>query len=443
MTASTGSLQRLYGVLDILVDPRVGIIRQVEEVPRDSGEPDFFHFWAVASNVEWFTQQRNFEKGGGAAVDRGSALAKAVGEAIERYCSAIYDAEDFPVVSYHDAQFRCVEPEEFAINSDEQYRSPGFPYLPFNEHTPVRWAPALDAESGEIVHVPAALVYVPYYFLPGSGETPIAQPISTGLACHCSCAEAAISAICEVIERDCFTITWQANLSWPRILPLTLTPFLQDIMQRFERSGYDVTLLNITMDTGVPTLLAVLRGYLPGTAPLVTAAATSLNPSDAARKALEELDHTRSYCQRLRNELPRLVPEADYGNVVTQRDHLNFWSDPSHQSMADFLSTSRETQDFHSIPNLSLGEPLLDLNTLVKRVKNVGHRVLLCDLTTPDVQELGLAVVRALIPGFHPLVVGHLFRALGGKRLWKIPQKLGHLGIKQEDGDNPIPHPYP
>jgi ribosomal protein S12 methylthiotransferase accessory factor len=59
------------------------------------------------------------------------------------------------------------------------------------------------------------------------------------------------------------------------------------------------------------------------------------------------------------------------------------------------------------------------------------------------VEDLGLKVVRAVIPGYHPLVMGHRLRALGGKRLWTIPQKLGFKGITTEIGDNPYAHPYP
>jgi len=73
----------------------------------------------------------------------------------------------------------------------------------------------------------------------------------------------------------------------------------------------------------------------------------------------------------------------------------------------------------------------------------VGHRVLLADVTSEDVGDLGLRVVRALIPGFHPLILGHKIRALGGRRLWEVPQKLGYPGVTRAKGDNPAPHPYP
>ena len=81
---------------------------------------------------------------------------------------------------------------------------------------------------------------------------------------------------------------------------------------------------------------------------------------------------------------------------------------------------------------------LADATAVSTRIAATGHRPLLCELTTPDVAELGLAVVRAVVPGYHPLVSGHRYRALGGRRLREVPRRLGYRA-----GDNPLPHPYP
>jgi ribosomal protein S12 methylthiotransferase accessory factor len=66
-----------------------------------------------------------------------------------------------------------------------------------------------------------------------------------------------------------------------------------------------------------------------------------------------------------------------------------------------------------------------------------------CDLTTPDIALLGLAVARVVVPGMNPLFMGHANRALGGKRLYTVPQLLGHPGLNPGDADNPYPHPFP
>jgi ribosomal protein S12 methylthiotransferase accessory factor len=93
--------------------------------------------------------------------------------------------------------------------------------------------------------------------------------------------------------------------------------------------------------------------------------------------------------------------------------------------------------------DLSTGDPGTDLRLLCERVRAVDHQVLLADLTTEDVRPLGLTVVRAVIPGFHPLCMGHTIRPLGGKRLWEVPRRLGYGGVTRDQGDNPTPQPNP
>ena len=223
----------------------------------------------------------------------------------------------------------------------------------------------------------------------------------------------------------------------------TLSSANQDLVQRFTKAGHAITLLNITMDLGVPTVLALARGAAPEAPGLVAAAAASLDPEQAVRKSLEELEHTRAYCQKIKNEQPCLAADPNHGNVVDQESHLNFWCDSTNLPHAAFLFASPERQAFADLANLATGDPGRDLAVLVERVRAVHHQVLLCDLTTPDVGELGLAVVRALIPGFHPLQIGHHLRSLGSRRLWEVPRQLGYAGISPASGDNPYPHPYP
>jgi ribosomal protein S12 methylthiotransferase accessory factor len=443
MRVAQDGLRRLIDVLDLIVDEHVGIIGHLDFVPRQSGDPDFFQFGARACNTGAFSRERNFYNTGGASSDREQAAAKAIGEAVERYCGALFDVEEFPLSSFEAASFPCVLPQEFALYSPEQYEQPGFPWVPFDESTPVRWAPAIAPSTGETVYVPAAMVFVPYFYYQGTGDSPIVQPISTGLSCHLSPAEAAVHAVCEVIERDAVTITWQARLSHPQVRVETLSEENQDLVRRFERTGDSVTLLDITLDAGVPICLAVLCGGLPERAALVVAGAADVDSERAVRKSLEELEHTRRYSQRMKSYWPRLVPEADYSNVKDQSSHLNFWCDPANVRHADFLVASQHRVNFGDLCCPATGNPLRDLRMLAEKVRATGHRILLVDLTTPDVSELGLAVVRAIIPGYHPLYMGYRTRATGGRRLWETPQKLGYLGISRKTGDNPFPHPYP
>jgi len=437
------SFHRLANIADALVDEHVGIVKYVKEFRRESGMPDFFCYYAKACNTLAFTKNKNFSNTGGASVYRELAVAKAIGEAVERYCSAIYDREELPLTSYHDASFPCVPPEDFALYSVEQYRRPDFPYVPFTHSTPARWTPAKDLSNNETCFLPAAMVYMPYWYDERNGEPPIAQPISSGLACHCSFEEAAISGICEVIERDAFMITWQAALARPFIALDTLSPANQDLVSRFERTGNSIYLFHLAMDHDVPAVLAVARCHAEDGPALCFAASADLDPEDAVRKSLEELAHTRRLAQSLKSSEPSIVVEADFEAVSHQDAHLRFYGDQAHSPFANFLFASEKHVAFQDIPSPFKGEPNIDLHILIDQIRSVNHQVLLADLTTSDVGDLGLSVVRAVIPGFHPLQMGYATRALGGKRLWEVPQRLGYPGVTSEGGDNPAPHPYP
>jgi len=442
MKRSVPGLRRLADAIEDVVDPSVGIVHLLEEVRREPGSPAFFHYAGQACNTEAFSCQRNFSTTGGAASDPERAMAKAIGEAVERYCAALYHMEDLPLVASESALFPHVAPEEFALYSKEQYVQSGFPWVPFTAATPVRWTSAVDLTTGQDCYVPAAMVFVPYAFYRGSGDSPITQPISTGLACHCSPSEAALSGVCEVIERDAFTITWQAKLGMPQIRVETLSDAGYDLVQRFECTGSSVVLLNITMEHRIPTILSILRSSSPEEPALVFAAAAALDPERAVCNALEELAHTRRYSKQIKSLMQRLVPEADFTNVVDQLDHLNMYCDHANLQLADFIFASPQRIDFNMVDNFSTGDSEKDLETVISRVQSVGHRILVSDLTTPDVRDVGLTVVRALIPGFHPLFMGHRIRALGGSRLSEVPQKLCHPRLPPS-GDNPAPHPYP
>lgn len=252
-----------------------------------------------------------------------------------------------------------------------------------------------------------------------------------------------MSAIAEVIERDAFTITWQARLGMPHVRLDSLSFENRDLVDRFERTGHSAHVFNLTLDHGIPTILSVLQSQAPESPAMVFAAAAALNPEDAVRSSLEELAHTRRLAVSLMSTRFPLVPTPDHESIQDQSHHVHLYCNQESAPLARFIFSSERWIDFEEIPNFSTGDPKQDLTICLHRVESIQHRVLLADLTTPEIKDLGLSVVRAVIPGFHPLFMGHVLRALGGRRLWEVPQTLGYEGITRENGDNPFAHPYP
>jgi ribosomal protein S12 methylthiotransferase accessory factor len=448
MSAGFRADTHLLDVADALIDPRYGIIESVVEVPRHAGGPNFFTFHAQACDTTAFAGQRNFGSTAGSSSKRERALAKALGEAIERYCSAIYDPDEFIMSSYRDAPHGAIHPSTLALYSEEQYANPQFPFARFSTDLPVRWTTSIDLTDEQVVFVPASMVNVPYYF--GPGEAPILQPISSGLACHTTYEKAAINGICEVVERDSFTLAWMQCFSPPSIDLNSLDGECLDIVGRFERTGREIALLDITRDTRIPTVLAIQlsdHAEVPG---FVVAAATAPRAAIAVRKSLEELALTSHYMQGLHtsNLLGGARPPQ---NVVTQDDHLRFWCYHENKALATFLFNRLGTTRCVSLSDkndITSDNDAAILKELVSRITNRGYRVLISDVTTEEMIRLHLFVVRAIIPGFHPLFIGHDFRALGGTRLrsapeWGSPDGAFALSDKRVCRLNPAPHPYP
>jgi ribosomal protein S12 methylthiotransferase accessory factor len=428
-----------------LVDSKVGIIREVQELPIDEDDPDFFHFLSRSCNTDRFTSLRNFGNNGGVSTNRYAALAKAIGEGIERYCSAVFNYDDLEIAPFAELEQRAVRPGTFALYRAEQYSAANLPWREFREDVAAAWTEGLSLHTGEPVLLPAAMVFVPYHYQRSRGDVPIAQPISTGLAAGCSFTEAALGGLCECIERDAFTITWQAHLSRPRIDPSAVPAACRQILERYEEVNLDVKIMDMTSDLGVPTLLTIAVGRSPSSPAIAVAAATDPDPATALTKSLEELAHTRKFAKQLMDYTPEIPPDVAGGHpaVQDQKDHLRFYCTQRAREWVEFTWASEEVRPFDSIKAIEGGTAKELLRRIVSRVAGADLEAIACDLTTPDIRALGVSVVRVVVPGLHPLFMGYQNRALGGTRLYTVPQRLGCPRLDWLQPDNPYPHPFP
>jgi ribosomal protein S12 methylthiotransferase accessory factor len=420
-----------------LIDPMTGIISGVWEQPRFAGYADLFQFAAMTCDTGAFGGPDNFRHVGGASLDRRSAWIKAVGEGVERYCSAIYDPKDFVLASSNSVPFETVDPALFAMYPTQAFEDSHFPFDAFDENSLVRWCEAQTFE-GKRLHVPAAAVFVPWYYDMACGEAPIFQPISTGLACHSSQARSWLGGLMEVVERDAFTILWQTQSALQEINLVGLPEDSTEIIRRIEATGARVRLGMVQTDHGIPVCIATQQiesGDMPA---LSLAASASPDPAEAVRKALEELVHTFRWMARLMQANPEFDPGDDNKNVIDQESHLLYWCGKDRRHQADFLWQGHQIT-FDDIPK---PEPATSEETLanaVKRVEETGYQPLFVDLTTPDVAEFGFHVSRTLVPGYNPLFMGHDFRTRTNPRLLERQHFLG-----QTDGaSNMLPHPFP
>jgi ribosomal protein S12 methylthiotransferase accessory factor len=414
------------------VSRRTGIVADVTFHELAADDPAFYWATSHPANVVPIGGSAARNEGNAASVDRDRAVLKAVGESVERYCSALYDERELQFATYEELDGDAVPPERFALFSDRQYAEPGFRFAPFTRTTPVRWARGQSLVHDRPTWVPAQLVYVPYTRDPR--EPPLRDLISTGLAAGRTFAAAAYRGTAELIERDAFMIVWQNRLPRPRIdLESVGDPFVERLLRAFRGVPVQLHAVLLTLDIDVPVVLIVMTS---ASTPLTTIGiGVDLSPRRALALALEEAGLGFVAVRWLAASTPDYRPEPGHRECVDLRRHaLAHALDPTLRSSIEFLTCPGETLSLSELPDRSSEDPDENLRLVTSELAGHGFDVVAVDLTTPDVDEAGYKVVRSVVPGLQPLDDDHTCRHLGGTRLYSH-QVRSEL--------NPDPHPFP
>lgn len=412
----------------------VGIVTEVDELLAAPDDSRLTHVFAVGAEGD-----ERFEAGGtGYAASPTTARSAALGEAIERYAAA-RPPDSLPLASADELD-AAVEPERFALFAPEQYGSAGFPFVPFTKQTAVRWVTGWSLADGRSVLLPAQLVYLVWDEL-ADGEAAIAHATSSGLACGTSTAEAALAGLLELVERDAFMLVWRNALSLP-LLDASAAPELVAWERRYldpARLRHDV--VDLSDIHRVPAAIAVVHD-VGGS--LGVGAAANPEPAVAYRKALAEAYASHGAARRIRDAGAAGGFRDDFADVVTFADHIRVYADPDNAPRAAFLTASpvrRALTTVAPLPGSTVDEQLA---SLVGRLLQAGIEPYMVDVTTPDVAELGLHVVRTIAPELCMLDVRQDACFLGGSRLRAAPVELGlrtrELPLSEL---NHSPHPFP
>jgi len=403
-------------------------------------------WWAQSRPADLgpLTGQLTLNDGNATSIDPDRATMKAVGETIERYCSAFYDESDFIFGAFDEISSKAIKPERFALFSPEQYNSPGFPFAPFTRKTPVNWIAGRSLLNDCATAAPATFVYIPYKRAPN--EPRLNDLISTGLACGATYGNVLLKALTEVVERDAYSIVWQNRLPRPHIdLEHADDPIVRGFVRVLDRLNIQYYAALLTLDIPIPVVLIVMTrsDNAPWT---VVASGADLSPTQALILALEEACLALIGMGRAVAAAPTYEPASDYSNVTTLPLHgLAHALDPRLRSSVSFLTEPADIVKLSELPNVATGNPDIDLRTALDQIRPLVTDVVGVDVTTPDVDEVGFKVARVIVPDLQPMDIDHRFRHFGGRRLYDVPHKLG-LVAKPSDAralSRQPPHPFP
>ncbi|MEO8888783.1 MAG: YcaO-like family protein [Jatrophihabitantaceae bacterium] len=397
---------------EALVSADVGVVHRV-----DAGVTQYDHprlaptFAQVCDTGPLFGVAHPARAGGMAEDPRHSRLA-ALGEAVERYSAAAVPA----------SRLRSARPVDLAgapLVEPDWTADPGEPGV-------IRWVRGSRLRpvgSSEPAWIAASRVYLSDADEPGR----VAVPTSTGLACHPDPWRALYSALLEVIERDAVMITWLTRTGGEPLRTSLRWLGDQGNAVRFDRAVEHYELYRLDSPTGVPVVFAVAFGaeQQPGAA---VGAAADLDLGRACRKALVEAHQTMHWASHMMTA--GRTGSAD-GALRDLDDHVAHYLDHQYVRAFDFLRRgTRAALDVELGVLPPAVDPEAGCRALVARAEAAGVDCFAVDVTAPEVRSAGLWVIRAVLPGLYPLLVGD-------------NKRPDHPRLRASAPVNPDPHPFP
>jgi ribosomal protein S12 methylthiotransferase accessory factor len=432
--------EQLQRLLD-LVSPKVGVLRSLSKIVRGVEEPTPpIIYQATLSHFDYRTAPAEERAAAGKGLTEDQAMRAAIGEAIEHYCAAHINNEISRLASWAELGDRGISPPECVLYSETQYARKGFPYHRWNPEDKVTWTPMRELPGGQEIFAPTSLVYL-------SGAAPRPEDMftlstSNGLAAGPSLEFAILNGLYELIERDGFLITWMNKLPAPRVDFASMGGLAESISTHYEKFDTEVRVYNLTTDLPVYVMMGVALDKSGEGPAVLVGLGCHLDPQVAVLKSLLEV------CQVHPGEVRRFKDEPpdkrlkSYEEVRTLNDHSAFLMPLERIDEFAFLFENGRRQLLEDLSNLSQGQLEADLNTCVNSLVAAGCRVAYADLTTSDIVDFGLRVVRTIATGLQPMHFGFGEERLGGHRLLEVPQKLGYAnGLRTERDLNPCPHP--
>jgi ribosomal protein S12 methylthiotransferase accessory factor len=424
------------------VSPLTGVVRLVSETLAAPDEHRLVSIGCeladggptIGTSLESYTGSEHWSREG--------AEAAAIGEALERYSGSYVPTERIVVGSAAELGEDAVDPERFALFSEDQYGRAGFPFKPFRRETPVGWVEGFSLPDGRRAYLPAQLVFMPWERCMGE-EVRIGHATSSGLACAATLEEAILTGLLELVERDAFMLVWHNRLSLP-LLDWSGDDGIVRLDRRyFAPSGLRYAAVDLSAFLDVPTVLGVVHGAPGSLGALGVGAASATRVEVAWRKALAEAFSVRRWVRDRALEEPERLGRP-VAAIQTFDDHTLYYADEQRASRAAFLDGSPERRSTREVAALEGDNVLEQIEAVCGRLDHRGVRAYAVDVTSPDVAAAGLRVVHVIAPELCPLDVVEGARFLGGRRLYDAAFAAGLVPRRLRPSDlNTDPHPFP
>ena len=413
-----------------LIDPVTGIIRRVREVlPHPRAPRSYVSLTAEVSDArrlgEWPADRVSL---GTTFDDPAGARMAAIGEAIERYCGNFIPRQPHP-------DFRegtraqlvrdgldVIAVEDLPQYADWQLAAPEFPYRRLEEDTPTLWTRCDDG-----TWMPSSLIHLNWR-QSGFRHLPRTHHLNyDGIATGQDHDDARCRGVLEILERHALETWWHLDVPTAGITLSSVPGLLSQL------AGSDLECSLVAMPNDFAPAMAALV-WDPVTGIHAAGFSAKLDPAEAARKAVLEAVHTWIYSQGcvdaegwvfqaveaglmaeglyLKHREDRRYLDDVGPHFSRVRDlgaHVQVWLDPRvHHLATRFTAPAHCTHRVEElftpawVPVLGQSAQGGEMADVERRLDERGHRLLTKDLTTSDIAETPLRVVRSFLTGMVP-----------------------------------------
>lgn len=394
-------LKEFKRVISKWVDERTGIIKYLTTEPPD---PANFNFvWtsaAVMARSKRAEESSLKTTGFGVGVSPVEAMTKAVAEGLELYASRRCPKNELLYSSASTLSEDFLDPRQLCLYDRAQYKEADFPFECFHSRSRIAWTRGQWLDTGAEVWLPAFLTY---FGANVSMDQNFAQVTTSGLATNRSVEDASMHAVCELVERDAFMITWLAQLPARRLIPDSVDQSTRAIISGFETRGREMRFYLLSVGVDVPVVLCLILGDGKNWPGATVGLGAHASPIIATRKALLEQALIGPSMRREMLAGQRRIPRRA-NQITTPLDHALYYVPKQRARALNFL----ESEKLDPVLLSQLRQPeTISLDLYITRLQDAGVRVAIKDLTPPDVRAASpFRTVRALGTTLQPIHFG-------------------------------------
>jgi len=347
----------------------------------------------------------------------------------------------------------AIDPRQFVLHDPDDGSKSLRVVTDYHDDLVHNWVWAHSFASADSRLIPEQLAY---YRLQNQPDAPINRYVyecSNGCALGSSREEAILYGLFEVIERDAYLTTWYGRIP-PVALDLStaLDPQIRLLHAQASALGYELYVFDITMESKVPAVWAMLiNPAADAKVKSYCAAGAHIDPEKAVMSALVEVMTSMMVYEE---SLPGFAEKAaamlaDVSLVRDMADHVLLYAQAETLDWLSFLFTSAPAvslqQRFAGFYQQPAEQNLtLILQQVIQRCVAAYGDVLVVDQSFAALAPLELHAVKVLVPNTHTITFGHQYQRVSLARVnqARAARKLATYADRQALNVH-VPHNFP